>query len=80
MLSKVQADGFDLVSSWGDKTYREEGFDSVVLVCGSVPQNDLYDQFKAEGSIAQVYLAGSAWLPRHMAEASSHGASIGLVI
>ncbi len=80
LLSEVQADGFDLVSSWGDKNYREEGFDSVVLVCGSVPQHELYDQLKAQGNIEQVYIAGSAWLPRHMAEASSHGASIGLVI
>ena len=80
MLNEVKPDSFELVSSWGDKTYREEGFDSVVLVCGSVPQHDLYDQLKARGGIGQVYVAGSAWLPRHLAEASSHGASIGLVI
>jgi len=80
ILKEVQADGIDLVSSWGVKTYREEGFDSVVLVYGSVPQHDLYDQLKAEGSIPQLYLAGSAWLPRFMAEATQHGASIGLVI
>ncbi len=80
ILNAVQADGFELVSSWGDKTYREQGFDSIVLVYGSVPQHDLYDQLKAEGSIAQVYVAGSAWVPRHMAEATRHGANIGLVI
>ncbi|MBT4520913.1 MAG: FAD-dependent oxidoreductase [Halieaceae bacterium] len=80
MLKEVRADSFELVSSWGDKTYRREGFDSLVLVCGSVPQHGLYDQLKAEGSIAQVYVAGSAWVPRRMAEATSHGASIGLVI
>jgi 2,4-dienoyl-CoA reductase-like NADH-dependent reductase (Old Yellow Enzyme family)/thioredoxin reductase len=80
LLKEVQADGIDLVSSWGVKTYREEGFDSVVLVCGSVPQHDLYDQLKAEGGIAQLYLAGSAWLPRFMAEATQHGANIGLAI
>ena len=79
LLSAVQADGFDLVSSWGDKTYHMEG-DSLVLVCGSVPQHDLYDQLKADNSISQVYVAGAAWTPRRMAEASSHGASIGLVI
>jgi NADPH-dependent 2,4-dienoyl-CoA reductase/sulfur reductase-like enzyme len=80
ILKEVQADGIELVSSFGGKTYREEGFDSVVLVYGSVPQHDLYDQLKAEGSIPQLYLAGSAWLPRFMAEATQHGASIGLVI
>ncbi len=80
ILNEVKADGLELVSSFGDKTYREEGFDSVVLVYGSVPQHDLYDQLKADGSIPQLYVAGSAWLPRFMAEATQHGASIGLVI
>jgi 2,4-dienoyl-CoA reductase-like NADH-dependent reductase (Old Yellow Enzyme family)/thioredoxin reductase len=80
ILKEVQADAFELVSSWGGKTYRKEGFDTVVLVYGSVPQHDLYDQLKAAGSIGQLYLAGSAWIPRFMAEATRHGADIGLVI
>jgi NADPH-dependent 2,4-dienoyl-CoA reductase/sulfur reductase-like enzyme len=80
ILKEVRADGLEFVSSFGGKTYRKEGFDSVVLVYGSVPQHDLYDQLKAEGSISQLYLAGSAWLPRFMAEATRHGADIGLAI
>jgi 2,4-dienoyl-CoA reductase-like NADH-dependent reductase (Old Yellow Enzyme family)/thioredoxin reductase len=80
LLSGVKADGLEFVSSFGDKTYQKEGFDSVVLVYGSVPVHDLYDQLKADGSIPQLYLAGSAWLPRWMAEATQHGASIGLAI
>jgi 2,4-dienoyl-CoA reductase-like NADH-dependent reductase (Old Yellow Enzyme family)/thioredoxin reductase len=80
ILKEVQADGLEFVSSWGGKTYRREGFDGVVLVYGSVPQHDLYDRLKAEGSISQLYLAGSAWVPRFMAEATRHGADIGLVI
>jgi hypothetical protein len=80
ILKEVRADGLEFVSSFGGKTYRKEGFDSVVLVYGSVPQHDLYDQLKAEGSVSQLYLAGSAWLPRFMAEATRHGADIGLAI
>jgi 2,4-dienoyl-CoA reductase-like NADH-dependent reductase (Old Yellow Enzyme family)/thioredoxin reductase len=80
MLQEVRPDSFDLVSSYGVRTYRKEGFDSIVLVYGSVSQHDLYDQLKADGSVPQVYVAGSAWLPRFMAEATRHGASIGLVI
>jgi thioredoxin reductase len=80
ILREVQADGLEFVSSFGGKTCRKGGFDSVVLVYGSVPQHDLYDQLKAEGSIPQLYLAGSAWLPRFMAEATRHGADIGLVV
>ncbi|MAE93627.1 MAG: hypothetical protein CL910_03105 [Deltaproteobacteria bacterium] len=79
-LTEVKADGLEFVSSFGEKTYRKEGFDSVVLAYGSVPQHGLYDQLKAEGSIAQLYVAGSAWLPRFMAEACKHGANIGLAI
>jgi NADPH-dependent 2,4-dienoyl-CoA reductase/sulfur reductase-like enzyme len=80
ILKEIKTDGLEFVSSFGGKTYRKTGFDSVVLVYGSVPHHDLYDQLKAEGSIPQLYLAGSAWLPRAMAEATQHGASIGLVI
>lgn len=80
ILQEVRTDSFDLVSSYGVRTYRKEGFDSVVLVYGSVSQHELYDQLKADGTIAQVYVAGSAWLPRFMAEATRHGASVGLVI
>jgi 2,4-dienoyl-CoA reductase-like NADH-dependent reductase (Old Yellow Enzyme family)/thioredoxin reductase len=80
VLKQVQADAIELGSSWGVRSYREEGFDSVVLVYGSVPKNELYDQLKADGSIPQLYVAGSAWLPRFMAEAAQHGASIGLVV
>jgi 2,4-dienoyl-CoA reductase-like NADH-dependent reductase (Old Yellow Enzyme family)/thioredoxin reductase len=80
VLKAVQSNAFELVSSFGVRSYRQEGFDSVVLVYGSVPQHHLYDQLQAEGSIPQVYVAGSAWLPRHMAEATQHGASIGLAI
>lgn len=52
----------------------------MVLVYGTVSQHDLYDQLKAEGDIAQLYLAGAAWLPRRLAEATRHGAGVGLAI
>ena len=80
VLTEIQADGLEFVSSFGGHTYRKEGFDTVVLVYGSVPQHDLYDQLKTEGKIAQLYVAGSAWVPRFMAEATQHGATVGLVI
>ena len=80
ILTEIQKDGLEFVSSFGGHTYRKEGFDSVVLVYGSVPKHELYDQLKAEGNISQLYIAGSAWLPRFMAEATQHGASTGLAI
>ena len=80
VLTKVDGKAIELASAWGGKTYREEGFDSVVLVYASTPKCDLYDQLKADGSIKQLFLAGAAWLPRHMAESTRHGANIGLAI
>lgn len=79
-LAGILPDALNFVSAWGGKAYREEGFDTVVLVYGSVPNSKLYDEVKADGSIAQHYIAGAAWLPRRLAEATQHGASIGLAI
>ncbi|AMN47893.1 hypothetical protein ACG33_12455 [Steroidobacter denitrificans] len=79
ILTQIDAGGLQFVSVFGGRPVRHEGFDSVVLVYGAVAQNELYDQFKAEG-FTPLYLAGAAWLPRRMAEATRHGANIGLVI
>lgn len=80
VLKAVTPDALELVSAYGPTTYRKEGFDTVVLVYGSVPHPALYEQLKAEGGIPELFVAGSAWLPRFMAEAARHGASIGLVL
>ena len=79
-LKEVKSNGFQLVSAWGDHTYDKEGFDTIVLVCGSTPNQGIYDELKADGSIGEIYIAGSAWLPRHMAEATRHGSDIGFAI
>lgn len=80
ILNEVKAKSFELISSWGDHKYTYEDFDSIVLVCGSVPVNNLYHELKADGAIGEVYVVGSAWLPRKLAEASGHGATVGLAI
>jgi 2,4-dienoyl-CoA reductase-like NADH-dependent reductase (Old Yellow Enzyme family)/thioredoxin reductase len=80
ILKKIEQGAIELVSSWGGHRYRFEGFDSVVLVYGAVPVHTLYDELKADGGIAELYLAGAAWLPRRLAEATRQGANIGLVI
>ena len=80
VLKAVQSDGLEFVSSWGERTYREQGFDTVVLVYGAIQQPALYYQLKAEAGIPRVYLAGSAWVPRRLAEATRHGASVGMLL
>lgn len=79
-LAEVLPGALKFVSAWGEKTCVEAGFDTVVLVYGSVPNSALYEQIKADGTIAEHYIVGSAWLPRRIAEATQHGASVGLVI
>ena len=81
VLTAVRPDALEFVSSFGEgHTYRKEGFDSVVLIYGTVPQHGLYDELKADGDIPEVHIAGSAWIPRFMAEATQHGATVGLAI
>ena len=81
VLTEIQKDGLEFVSSFGGgHTYRKEGFDSVVLIYGQVPVHGLYDELKADGGISELYIAGSAWIPRFMAESTEHGATIGLTI
>ena len=80
ILRGITAEALEFVSSWGDQSCRIDGFDSVVLMYGSVQQPQLYDALKADRSIAQVFIAGGAWVPRRLAEATRHGAAVGMMI
>lgn len=79
-LARVLPDAIEFISAFTGKAHRREGFDTIVLVYGSVPRSVLYDELKADGSVPEVYVAGAAWIPRRIAEAAQHGAGIGLVI
>jgi dimethylglycine catabolism A len=79
-LAEVRPDGLTFVSSLGPKTFQAGGFDTVVLVYGAVPNGALYEELKTDASLGTVYVAGAAWTPRRIAEATQHGARIGLVI
>lgn len=79
-LAEVRPDGLTFVSAFGGKPYRTEGYDTVVLVYGAVPNGALYERLRAEGTNCPLYIAGAAWTPRRIAEATQHGARIGLII
>ncbi|MBT4161431.1 MAG: FAD-dependent oxidoreductase, partial [Gammaproteobacteria bacterium] len=79
-LSKVDGDKVHFISAYSGAERVFEGFDSVVLVCGSTPNADLYYKLKDNYPFEKGYLVGSAWLPRRLAEATKHGATIGLEI
>jgi len=49
-------------------------------VYGSVPDARLYYQLRDAGSVDRLFLVGSAWVPRRLAEATQHGAQVGMVI
>jgi dimethylglycine catabolism A len=66
MARVVGIDGgtLQLASSYGNRRWTIDGFDSVVLVAGSIPSADLYRDLKhrREG----VHLLGDAFAPRRM--------------
>ena len=50
-LTEIHSDRLKFISSFNVRSYEETGFDTVVLVYNSVPNCELYDQLKADGSI-----------------------------
>jgi 2,4-dienoyl-CoA reductase-like NADH-dependent reductase (Old Yellow Enzyme family)/thioredoxin reductase len=79
-LTAVDGGQLTFISAYSGAEKQFDGFDSVVLVYGSVPDNALYEDLKADGTVKELYLAGSAWVPRRIAEATGHGAQIALQI
>jgi 2,4-dienoyl-CoA reductase-like NADH-dependent reductase (Old Yellow Enzyme family)/thioredoxin reductase len=79
-LASVGDGKLEFSSAFGGRTRSFEGFDSVVLVYGSVPDARLYYELKEAGSAARLFLVGSAWVPRPLAEATQHGARVGMEI
>jgi 2,4-dienoyl-CoA reductase-like NADH-dependent reductase (Old Yellow Enzyme family)/thioredoxin reductase len=81
-LRLIAIDGgrLEFVSAFGGRTQRFEGFDSVVLVYGSAPDAELYHSLASRGGAARLFLVGSAWVPRLLAEATQHGARVGMEI
>jgi len=79
-LVAVRDGKLEFGSAFGGAARSESGFDTVVLVYGSVPDTTLHDELRARRPDLKVFLVGSAWVPRLMAEASQHGARVGLEI
>jgi NADPH-dependent 2,4-dienoyl-CoA reductase/sulfur reductase-like enzyme len=81
-LRLVAIDGgrLEFVSAFGGRTQHFEGFDSIVLVYGSAPDAELYHSLASRGGPARLFLVGSAWVPRLLAEATQHGARVGMEI
>jgi len=79
-LAAVGDHKLEFTSAFGGRPTAFEGYDSVVLAYGTVPDATLYRALEAEGQVEQLHLVGSAWVPRMMAEATSHGARVAMAI
>ncbi|MBQ76043.1 MAG: hypothetical protein CMQ20_13620 [Gammaproteobacteria bacterium] len=79
-LARIDGDRITCISGYSGTEKNFDGFDSVVLVGGSVPQSELYYTLKDNYPFEKVYISGSAWLPRKMAEATQSGATIAMEI
>ncbi|MBW2275129.1 MAG: FAD-dependent oxidoreductase [Deltaproteobacteria bacterium] len=91
-LASVSETRLEFRSAFGGQIQSFEGFDSVVLVYGSTPDARLYHELKNElkdelendpdgaGAATRLFLVGSAWVPRYLAEATQHGARVGMEI
>jgi NADPH-dependent 2,4-dienoyl-CoA reductase/sulfur reductase-like enzyme len=79
-LAGVEGSTLAFTSAFTGDPHSVEGFDSVVLIYGSVPDDQLYRELRETLPVERLFLAGSAWVPRLLAEATQHGAQVGLEI
>lgn len=79
-LEAILEDRLSLRCAFTGAARELDGFDSVVLVFGSTPDTALHDELRSHGGVETVVLAGSAWVPRLLAEATQHGARVGLEV
>ncbi len=79
-LAEVVGSSLTFLSAFNGERRSFAPFDTVVLVYGSVPDDLLYRELLAEGTTKSLYLVGSAWVPRQLAEATQHGARVGMEV
>lgn len=79
-LAEVDGSRLAFTSAFTGDSCSVDGFDAVVLVYGSVPDDRLHRQLRDAGSVDRLFLVGSAWVPRRLAEATQHGARVGLEV
>lgn len=79
-LAEVDGPTLQMRCAFNGEMRSFSGYDTVVLVYGSVPDTKLHDELKTDGSVARLFLVGSAWVPRRIAEATQHGAKVGMEV
>jgi pyruvate/2-oxoglutarate dehydrogenase complex dihydrolipoamide dehydrogenase (E3) component len=67
-LVAIDTEGVTFANAYSDRRWRRTGFDSVVLACGSVGDDSLYQSLK--GVHPNVHLLGDAYAPRRVVSAT----------
>ena len=67
-LVEVRADAVVLANVYSNRRFERDGFDSVVLACGSVPDDSLFVQLKSRHP--RVHLLGDAFAPLRVVSAT----------
>jgi NADPH-dependent 2,4-dienoyl-CoA reductase/sulfur reductase-like enzyme len=81
ILTSTKAIRFEKQCVWVENpqsTKKLEGFDSIVIALGSIPNDELVQSLK--GKVSEVYVVGDASKPREMMEALAEGEEIALKI
>ncbi len=77
-LAAIADSALTFTSAFTGEPSTVDGFDTVVLVYGSVPDDRLSRDLGDTGAVERLFLVGSAWVPRRLAEATQHGARVGM--
>jgi 2,4-dienoyl-CoA reductase-like NADH-dependent reductase (Old Yellow Enzyme family)/thioredoxin reductase len=81
ILTSTKAIRFEKEGLWVENpqgTKRLEGFDSIVIALGSIPNDELVESLK--GKVSEVFVVGDASKPREVMEALVEGEEIALKI
>jgi 2,4-dienoyl-CoA reductase-like NADH-dependent reductase (Old Yellow Enzyme family)/thioredoxin reductase len=81
ILTSTKAIRFEKEGLWVEDpqgTRKLEGFDSIVIALGSIPNNELVESLKAK--VTEVYVVGDASKPREVMEAVLEGEEVALKI
>lgn len=67
-LIAVDFEGVTLANTYSDRRWRRSGFDSIVLACGAIGDDSLYQSLKSVH--CNVHLVGDAYAPRRVVSAT----------
>jgi 2,4-dienoyl-CoA reductase-like NADH-dependent reductase (Old Yellow Enzyme family) len=77
-LVAVDTEGVTLANTYSDRRWRREDFDSVVLACGAVGDDSLYQLLKSVHP--NVHLLGDAYAPRRVVSATRQAMQLALSV